>query len=82
MQESSSPAGLLHSETDCTDRGFSHNALAGVTRQLSQGQNPCVVQSWSIAYPDRQCQIPPHRPPAETTVRHVNGERSLIKILE
>lgn len=76
MHASNSPAGLLHSETDCRDRGFSHNALAGVTRQLCQGQSPFVVRSWSIAYPDRRCQIHPHLPPAETTGSYGNDETS------
>lgn len=57
------PADLLHSGTDCRDRGFSHNALAGETQQLSQEQNPFVRQSWSISCPDRQCQTRPHQLP-------------------
>lgn len=81
MHVSYSPAGLLHSETDCRDRGFSHNALAGATRQLCQGQSPFVVQSWSIACPDRQCQIHLHLLPAEITVMlMVRGVQVNLKI--
>lgn len=73
MCVSNSPASLLHSERDCRGRGFSHNALAGVSRQLCQERSPFVVQSWSIACPDRQCQIHLHLPPAEMTVSYIHG---------
>lgn len=78
MHVSNSPAGLRHSETNCRDRAFSHNAPAGVSRQLCLGRSPFAVQSWSIACPDRQCQIHPHLLPAETTATHVNGASCLI----
>lgn len=67
MHAFNSPAGLLHSETDCRDKGFSHNALAGVSRQLCQGRSPFVVQSWSISCLGRHSQIHRHLLPAETT---------------
>ncbi len=73
MHVFNSPAGLRHSETNCRDRAFSHNVLAGVSRQLCQGQSPFAVQSWSIAGPDRQCQIRPRLLPAKTTASYVNG---------
>lgn len=68
-----SPGGLLRSERDCRDRGFSHNALAGVSRQLCQGQSPFVVQSWSIVCPGRQCRIHPHLLPATMIDSDFNG---------
>lgn len=77
-----SPAGLLHSERDCRDRGFSHNALAGVSRQLCQERSPSVGQSWSIVCPDRQCQIHLHLLPAEMIVSDFNGTIGMVGILE
>lgn len=77
-----SPAGLLHSERDCRDKGFSHNALAGVSRQLCQGRSPFVVQSWSISCPDRRSQIHRHLLPAETTACDDNAVSRLIAYLK
>lgn len=67
MHGSNSPAGLFHSETDCRDRGFARNALAGVSQRLCQGRSPCEAQSWSIACPGRRCQTRPPLLPAEVT---------------
>lgn len=67
MHASNSPAGLLHSETDCRDRGFARNALAGVSRQLCQGRSPYAGQSWSIACPGRRYQTHPPLLPAKVT---------------